>query len=151
MHIDMKFWKKLNSEQRLERVQKALKQNVDFSKDANLGYPTSKLDEKVFANESLFLREMPVLNTYIANPNHIGCHTYGTSEFAFKGTQELEREVLNMIAVDLFKIDEGSFDGYISPGGTEANIQALWIYRNEFIQKHGAKIDEIAILASEDT
>ena len=151
MHIDMKFWKKLNSEQRLERVQKALKQNVDFSKDANLGYPTSKLDEKVFANESLFLREMPVLNTYIANPNHIGCHTYGTSEFAFKGTQELEREVLNMSAVDLFKIDGGSFDGYISPGGTEANIQALWIYRNEFIQKHGAKIDEIAILASEDT
>ncbi|SFO67497.1 Pyridoxal-dependent decarboxylase conserved domain-containing protein [Algoriphagus ornithinivorans] len=151
MHIDMKFWKKLNSEQRLERVQRALKQNVDFSKDANLGYPASKLDEKVFANESLFLREMPVLNTYIANPNHIGCHTFGTSEFAFKGTQELEREVLNMIAVDLFKIEEGSFDGYISPGGTEANIQALWIYRNEFIQKYGAKIDEIAILASEDT
>jgi len=151
MMIEMKYWKKLNAEQRLNRVQQALKDNVDFSKDANLGYPASRLDEKVFTNESLFLREMPVLSTYIANPNHIGCHTFGTSEFAFKGTQDIEREVLNMMAVDLFKIEEDQFDGYISPGGTEANAQAIWIYRNEFMKKFGAKVDEIVILASEDT
>ncbi|WP_288371654.1 pyridoxal-dependent decarboxylase [uncultured Algoriphagus sp.] len=151
MMIEMKYWKKLNAEQRLNRVQQALKDNVDFSKDANLGYPASRLDEKVFTNESLFLREMPVLSTYIANPNHIGCHTFGTSEFAFKGTQAIEREVLNMMAVDLFKMEEGQFDGYISPGGTEANAQAIWIYRNEFMKKFGAKVDEIVILASEDT
>lgn len=150
MNIKMKYWKKLSADERLDRVQRALKDNVDFSKDANLGYPASKLDERVFANESLFLREMPVLNTYIANPNHIGCHTYGTSEYSFKGTQAIEREVLNMIAVDLFKIGEGEFDGYISPGGTEANLQAMWIYRNEFMKKQGAKLEEIAILASED-
>lgn len=147
----MKFWKKLTAEERLVRVNQALKDNVDFSKDASLGYPASRLDEKVFTNESLFLREMPVLSTYIANPNHIGCHTFGTSEFAFRGTQDMEREVLSMIAVDLFKIEEGQFDGYISPGGTEANIQAIWIYRNEFIQKFGAKPEEVVILASEDT
>ena len=88
----MNFWKKLTAEERLDRVQRALKDNVDFSKDANLGYPASKLDERVFANESIFLREMPVLNAYIANPNHIGCHTYGTSEYSFKGTQAIERE-----------------------------------------------------------
>jgi glutamate/tyrosine decarboxylase-like PLP-dependent enzyme len=151
MNIQMKFWKKLTPEERLSRVQKALKDNVDFSIDASLGYPASRLDERVFANESLFLREMPVLSTFIANPNHIGCHTFGTSEFAFKGTQAIEREVLNMIAVDLFQIEEGQFDGYISPGGTEANAQAIWIYRNEFIKKHRAKLDEIVILASEDT
>lgn len=151
MHINMKFWRKLTAEERLAKVQQALKDNVDFSKDANLGYPASRLDEKVFTNESLFLREMPVLSTYIANPNHIGCHTFGTSEYAFKGTQAIEREVLNMIAVDLFKIEEGQFDGYISPGGTEANAQALWIYRNEFLKKLGAKLEDIAILASEDT
>ncbi|TDQ16547.1 L-histidine carboxy-lyase (histamine-forming) [Algoriphagus boseongensis] len=151
MHINMKFWKKLNADERLLRVQSALKDNVDFSKDASLGYPASRLDERVFSNESLFLREMPVLSTFIANPNHIGCHTYGTSEYAFKGTQAIEREVLNMIAVDLFKIQEGEFDGYISPGGTEANAQALWIYRNEFMKKFGAKLDQIAILSSEDT
>ena len=151
MHIEMKFWRKLTAEERLAKVQQALKDNVDFSKDANLGYPASRLDEKVFTNESLFLREMPVLSTYIANPNHIGCHTFGTSEYAFKGTQAIEREVLNMMAVDLFKIEEGQFDGYISPGGTEANAQALWIYRNEFLKKIGAKLEDIAILASEDT
>lgn len=151
MEIKMKFWKKLSSEDRLQRVHQALKDNVDFYKDANLGYPASRLDDKVFSNDALFLREMPVLSTFVANPNHIGCHTFGTSELAFKGTQAIEREVLSMIAVDLFKIEEGQFDGYISPGGTEANIQAIWIYRNEFINKHGAKADEIAILASEDT
>jgi glutamate/tyrosine decarboxylase-like PLP-dependent enzyme len=151
MQIDMKFWKKLSPDELLAKVQQSLKDNVDFSKDANLGYPASKLDEKVFTNESLFLREMPVLSSYIANPNHIGCHTFGTSEYAFKGTQAIEREVLNMMAVDLFKIEEGEFDGYISPGGTEANAQALWIYRNEFLKKEEAKLEEIVILASEDT
>lgn len=151
MEIKMKFWKKLSPEDRLQRIHQALKDNVDFYKDANLGYPASRLDDKVFSNDALFLREMPVLSTFVANPNHIGCHTFGTSELAFKGTQAIEREVLSMIAVDLFKIEEGQFDGYISPGGTEANIQAIWIYRNEFIKKHRAKADEIVILASEDT
>ncbi|MEP1259427.1 pyridoxal-dependent decarboxylase, partial [Algoriphagus sp.] len=145
------YWKKLNSEERLKRVQQALKDNVDFSKDASLGYPASRLDERVFPEDAISLREKPVLSTYLANPNHIGCHTFGTSELAFKGTQALEREVLSMIAVDLFKIEDGQFDGYISPGGTEANIQAIWIYRNEFMKSHGAKIDEIVILASQDT
>lgn len=151
MEINMKFWKKLSTEDRLQRVHQALKDNVDFYKDASLGYPASRLDDKVFSNDALFLKEMPVLSTFVANPNHIGCHTFGTSEFAFKGTQAIEREVLSMIAVDLFKIEAGQFDGYISPGGTEANVQAIWVYRNEFMKKYGAKLDEIVILASEDT
>lgn len=151
MHIAMKFWKKWTPEERLHRVQQALKDNVDFYKDASLGYPASRLDDKVFSNDAIFLREAPVLSTFVANPNHIGCHTFGTSEFAFRGTQAIEREVLSMMAVDLFKIEEGQFDGYISPGGTEANIQAMWIYRNEFIKKNQAKLEEIVILASEDT
>lgn len=151
MEIQMKYWKKLTGEERLKRVQQALKDNVDFSKDASLGYPASRLDERVFPEDAISLQEKPVLSTYLANPNHIGCHTFGTSEFAFKGTQALEREVLSMIAVDLFKIEEDQFDGYISPGGTEANVQAVWIYRNEFLKRYGARIDEIVILASQDT
>jgi glutamate/tyrosine decarboxylase-like PLP-dependent enzyme len=75
----------------------------------------------------------------------------GTSEKAFKGTQEIEREVLNVLAVDVFKAEPNLFDGYISPGGTEANIQAIWMYRNFFMHQKNAKLDEIAILASEDT
>lgn len=151
MKIDMKFWKKLSTEQRLQRVQQALKGNVDFYNDASLGYPASRLDEKVFPVDAPFLKDAPVLSTFVANPNHIGCHTFGTSESAFQGTHEIERDVLDMIAVDLFKAEEGEYDGYISPGGTEANIQALWVYRNEFKKKYNAKLDEIAILASEDT
>jgi hypothetical protein len=77
------------------------------------------------------LKDAPTLQTYVANPNNIGCHTFGTSEKAFYGTQEIEREVLNVIAVDIFKAKENEFDGYIAPGGTEANIQAR--YRKSFL------------------
>ncbi|WP_338408434.1 pyridoxal-dependent decarboxylase [uncultured Flavobacterium sp.] len=147
----MIYWKKLSQEERKNRIQKALGENVNYSKDASLGYPASKLDGKVFNDDAPFLKDAPVLRTYVANPNHIGCHTLGSSESAFKGTQEMEREVLNVLAVDVFKAQPDSIDGYISPGGTEANIQAMWMYRNFFMYKKEAKLDEIAILASGDT
>ena len=147
----MIYWKKLSQEVRKNRIQKALEENVNFSKDASLGYPASKLDGKVFNDDAPFLKDAPVLQTYVANPNHIGCHTLGASESAFKGTQEMEREVLNVLAVDVFKASPDSIDGYISPGGTEANIQALWMYRNFFMYQKEAKLDEIVILASQDT
>lgn len=147
----MKYWKKYKNEQLKERIQKALLENVNFSKDASLGYPASKLDGKVFYDDAPFLKDAPTLQTYVANPNNIGCHTFGTSETAFSGTQEIEREVLNVLAVDVFKMEEEDFDGYIAPGGTEANIQAIWVFRNFFMNEYHAKLDEIAILASEDT
>lgn len=147
----MQFWKKLKHDQLKNRIQQALKENVNFSKDASLGYPASKLDGKVFYDDAPFLKDAPTLQTYVANPNNIGCHTFGTSEKAFIGTQDIEREVLNVIAVDIFNAKENEFDGYIAPGGTEANIQALWIFRNYFMHQFDAKLDEIAILASEDT
>jgi glutamate/tyrosine decarboxylase-like PLP-dependent enzyme len=147
----MLYWKKLSEKAKLERVQKALAKNVNFSYDSAMGYPASKLDGKVFNSDAPFLKDAPVLQTYVANPNHIGCHTLGTSEKAFKGTQEMEREVLNVLAVDIFKAKPSSFDGYIAPGGTEANIQAIWMFRNYFMNKLNAKPNEIAIIASEDT
>lgn len=147
----MLYWTKLTEKAKLERVEKALGKNVNFSHDSALGYPASKLDGKVFNSDAPFLKDAPVLQTYVANPNHIGCHTLGTSEKAFKGTQEMEREVLNVLAVDIFKAKPNSFDGYIAPGGTEANIQAIWMFRNYFMHKLDAKLNEIVILASEDT
>ncbi|PWA11428.1 pyridoxal-dependent decarboxylase [Flavobacterium laiguense] len=147
----MLYWKKLSQKERQERIQKALTENVNFTLDTSLGYPASKLDGKVYNGEASFLADAPTLQTYVANPNHIGCHTLGTSEKAFKGTQEMEREVLNVLAVDVFKAEPNSFDGYIAPGGTEANIQAIWMYRNYFSYKLNAKPHEIAIIASEDT
>jgi len=147
----MQFWKKLSQKEKQARIQKALEENVNFTHDTSLGYPASKLDGKVFNSEASFLKDAPILQTYVANPNHIGCHTYGTSEKAFSGTQEIEREVLNVLAVDVFKAKPNSFDGYIAPGGTEANIQAIWMYRNYFMYDLQAKPNEIVIIASEDT
>jgi glutamate/tyrosine decarboxylase-like PLP-dependent enzyme len=147
----MKYWKKLTNDERKERIEKALHENVNFSKDTSLGYPASKLDSRVFNDDAPFLKDAPILQTYVANPNNIGCHTFGTSEKAFNGTHNIEREVLNVIAVDIFKAEPNGFDGYISPGGTEANIQAIWMFRNYYINNYDAKIDEIAIVASEDT
>jgi glutamate/tyrosine decarboxylase-like PLP-dependent enzyme len=147
----MKYWKKRTNDERKERIEKALQDNVNFSKDTSLGYPASKLDSKVFNDDAPFLKDAPILQTYVANPNNIGCHTFGTSEKAFNGTHEIEREVLRVIAVDIFKAEPDAFDGYISPGGTEANIQAIWMFRNYYMNNYDAKADEIAIVASEDT
>jgi len=147
----MKYWKKLTNEQRKDRIEKALQDNVNFSKDTSLGYPASKLDSRVFNDDAPFFKDAPILQTYVANPNNIGCHTFGTSEKAFNGTHEIEREVLRVIAVDIFKAEPDAFDGYISPGGTEANIQAIWMFRNYYMNNYDAKADEIAIVASEDT
>lgn len=147
----MLYWKKLSQKERQARIEKALQENVNFTLDTSLGYPASKLDSKVYNEEATFLANAPTLQAYVANPNHIGCHTLGVSEKAFKGTQEMEREVLDVLAVDLFKAHPNSYDGYIAPGGTEANIQAIWMYRNYFSYKLGANPYEIAILASEDT
>ena len=146
----MIYWKKLSKEERNNKVQKALNANVNFSKDTSLGYPASKLDDKVFYDAD-FLKDAPVLQTFVANPNHIGCHTLGDSESAFKGTHVLEKEVLDVLAVDVFKANPNEYDGYISPGGTEANIQAIWMYRNFFQYKNQATLAEIVIFASEDT
>ena len=147
----MQYWKKLTPQQRQDRIDEALVQNVNFATDTSLGFPASRLDSKVFYEEAPFLRDAPTIRAYVANPNNIGCHTFGTSENAFYGTQEIEREVLNVLADDVFKCQPNEYDGYISPGGTEANIQAIWVFRNYFFHKFNAKLHEIAILASEDT
>lgn len=44
----------------------------------------------------------------------------------------------------------GQQDGYVASGGTEANLQAVWIYRNYFKQKFNASLNEICIITSQD-
>ena len=147
----MKDWKKSRPEKTQRRILKALAENVNFNDGSYaLGYPVSRLDTKVF-HDAPFLKDAPLLMAYVANPNHIGCHTVGESEHAFSGTQRLERDVLAIVAEAIFKAEEDHYDGYIAAGGTEANIQALWIYRNIYLKKHAAMLDEIAIITSEDT
>lgn len=147
----MKYWKKLTHEQQDARITKALSENIDYKSKVSLGVPASRLDGNVFYDQAPFLRDAPLLRTYVHNPNHIGCHTLGDSEAFFKGTQDIEKEVIELLAVDVLKADENSCDGYVAAGGTEANIQAAWIYRNYFRKEHGATQNEIALIGSADT
>ncbi len=147
----MQFWKKRTPEECSRYIDAALKDNIDFNQRMSLGIPASKLDGRVFYDQASFLKDAPFLRAIVQNPNHIGCHTLSESEVFFKGTQRIERELIEMIAVDIFKAAPGESDGYVASGGTEANLQAIWIYRNYFISEYGAKHQEIAIVASEDT
>jgi glutamate/tyrosine decarboxylase-like PLP-dependent enzyme len=146
----MKYWKKLSESQIRKRVADALEKNIDYRDKTILGVPASHLDEKVFYGNAGFLKDAPFLSTMIHNPNHIGCHTLGESESFFVGTQEIERELVAMIGEDILNGAENGQDGYVASGGTEANIQAIWIFRNYFMAEYGAKIDEICIMGSED-
>ncbi|MBG7629158.1 MAG: aspartate aminotransferase family protein [Bacteroidetes bacterium] len=147
----MKYWKKYSKEKLISRIDEALDANVNFQTSKYLGYPVSRLDENVFNTNGAFLNVSPLLKSFVANPNNIGCHTLGKSEGAFKGSQELEREIIEVLAVDIFNAEENEYDGYIATGGTEANIQALWIYRNLFKRDFNASLNEMVILSSVDT
>ena len=147
----MHYWKKLSHAEQDKYITRALAKNIDFSNKISLGIPASKLDALVFPEAASFLKDAPLLRSYVQNPNHIGCHTEGSSENFFAGTQEIERQVIEILSVDLLKAAPNSCDGYIAGGGTEANIQAIWMYRNYFIRAMGFTHDEIALLTSEDT
>ncbi len=145
----MVTWKKLSPEAIRTRVFDALQQNVNYYEENIIGIPASHLDDKVFYQDAPFLSNAPFLSTLIHNPNHIGCHTMGKSESFFKGTQEIEKELIAICAGEILK-GNGDFDGYVASGGTEANMQAIWVYRNYFMKEFGADIREICILCSFD-
>lgn len=147
----MKYWKKLSFAEQDKKITEALGKNVDYRQKVSLGVPASRLDEVVFYEQAPFLKDAPLLRTYVQNPNHIGCHTMGDSEEFFSGTQELEREVIELLSVDILHAKPHSCDGYVAAGGTEANIQAAWIYRNYFQREYNAQNSEIALLGSVDT
>lgn len=144
-------WKKLSREEIQKRIFNALENNVSYSDEIILGVPASHLDEKVFPRGASFLNDAPFLKTLVDNPNHIGCHTFGSSESFFSGTQQIEREVIEICSSEILKAKTGSCDGYIASGGTEANMQAIWIYRNYFREVFQAKSEEIVIICSEDS
>lgn len=144
------YWRKLKPKHIRGRVFEALEANVDFQENELIGVPASNLDPKVFYSDSPILRDAPFLSSLVKNPNHIGCHTLGDSEPFFQGTQEIERELINICATDILGAAPESCDGYVASGGTEANIQAIWIYRNYFKRDLGANQNEIVILTSSD-
>lgn len=146
------IWEKKGSEEIKRIVFSALENNINYSEKNIIGVPASYLDEKVFSQDATFLKDAPFLSSLIKNPNHIGCHTLGESESFFAGTQEIERDLIKICAHDILKGNiNQEFDGYVASGGTEANMQAIWIYRNFLKEKHGLKLDEISVLCSEDS
>lgn len=144
-------WTKRTQEEINTKIFSALAANVNYATENILGVPASYLDEKVFSPDNNFLKDAPFLSTLVQNPNHIGCHTIGKSESFFVGTQDIERELIEICAEDILNGEKGEFDGYVASGGTEANMQAIWIYRNFFEKEKNAKPNQIAILCSQDS
>jgi glutamate/tyrosine decarboxylase-like PLP-dependent enzyme len=146
------YWRKLKHDEINAEIETALKENLSYRKEKILGVPASYLDGEQFYDDAPFLENSPFLKTLIANPNHIGCHTLGDeAEPFFKGTQKIEKDLIDLCAEQILGGEKEMQDGYVAPGGTEANIQAIWIYRNYFIRAYGAKTDEIAIVYSQDS
>lgn len=144
-------WTKKDQEEIRKEVFDALDKNSNLLKENVVGIPASYLDPKVFSPDSNLLKDAPFLSTMVKNPNHIGCHTLGHSESFFRGTQSIERDVISICAEDILLAEPETYDGYIASGGTEANIQAIWIYRNYFMREKNASRDEIMILCSSES
>lgn len=145
------FWEKYSHHKIKEIVTSALHKNLDYRERDVLGLPATYLDPKVFYSDAPFLKDAPFMQTMVANPNHIGCHTLTEAEPAFLGTHEIERDLIKICACEIFKSREGAYDGYVASGGTEANIEAMWILRNYFRKEKGAALNEIALVYSEDS
>lgn len=128
----------------------ALDKNLDYRDKSVLGLPASYLDSEVFYDDAPFLKDAPFLSALIANPNHIGCHTLNESEAAFEGTHQIEKELIDVCAKQIFKGGDEEFDGYVASGGTEANIQAIWILKRYYEVEFNAKPSEIGVIYSED-
>lgn len=146
------YWPRLSTEQVKSAIFSALAKNRNYRSEKVLGIPATFLDSRVFYEDAPFLKDAPFLSMLIANPNHIGCHTLeGAKEPMFSGTQEIEREVIRLCAEEIFAAKPGGYDGYVASGGTEANIEAAWIYRNYFRDEKNAANDSIRLVYSKDT
>lgn len=147
----MSIWKKLTNEEIKDRIFGALQNNIDYKTRIPLGIPGSHLDGNVFYTDPMVLKDAPFLSSLVQNPNHIGCHTLGESESFFEGTHAIESEVIRICAEDILGGNPNEQDGYIAAGGTEANIQAIWVYRNYFKNQFGIEANQIGLICSEDS
>lgn len=146
------YWEKYSYSQIKNRVFESVGKNTNYRSENILGVPGTFLDSDIFYDDAPFIKDAPFLATLIANPNHIGVHTLGDEhESFFKGTQEIEKDLIKICAEEIFAAQPNTYDGYVASGGTEANIEALWIYRNYFIKEKKASISDIAVIYSVDT
>ncbi|WP_424964256.1 pyridoxal phosphate-dependent decarboxylase family protein [Ekhidna sp.] len=144
------YWESYSHSKLKKMVFDALEQNLDYRHKPVLGLPASYLDTEVFYQDAPFLKDAPFLSAMIANPNHIGCHTLNESEAAFEGTQKIEAELIDLCAKEIFKGNDTHYDGYVASGGTEANIQAIWILQRYYETEFNANREDIALVYTED-
>lgn len=117
-------WQSSTSDEEIrEKLSRLMKSNIHYEIHNILGFPgTTPLPISV-----------EVHSEYLDyHSNNIGMHTNkenGGSELGFSGSQEIERQVIEM-AADLMGASPEEVDGYISSGGTEANIVGCWIGRD---------------------
>lgn len=143
-------WDSYSHKEIKRTIFEALEHNMDYRQKTVLGLPASFLDTEVFYHDAPFLKDAPFLSAMIANPNHIGCHTLNESEAAFEGTQKIEAELINLCAKEIFGGQDSGYDGYVASGGTEANIQAIWVLKRYYEQACGATSQDISLVYTED-
>lgn len=142
-------WEALDSKTIQARIEASLAANTSYRSDDVLGFPGSFLDREAFPPLP-FIETAPFLRCLLENPNHIGCHTLVQGEDVFAGTQAIERELIKLCAEEILGAEPDSCDGYVASGGTEANLQALWVYRNELKASEGVEAGQVALVHSED-
>jgi tyrosine decarboxylase / aspartate 1-decarboxylase len=154
LNIFKMYWKKLSHEEVKHKIFDALGKNFDYRGERPiLGIPGTYLDTSEFYPDAPFLKDAPYMTAMVKNPNHIGIHTLSDKSVleVFEGTQQIERDLIHLIAEQIFKGKPNEQDGYVATGGTEANIQAMWVYRNYFKHEFGAQHQEIGLVYSEDS
>lgn len=145
-------WPKLSTQIIKLKIFEALGKNLNYRSEYILGLPATYLDTEIFYDDAPFLKDAPFLSMLVANPNHIGCHTLDQEgEPVFKGTQGIEKDLIRICSEEIFAAESGSCDGYVASGGTEANIEALWVYRNFYETEYKAGPEDIVIVYSEDS
>jgi hypothetical protein len=97
----MKIWKKKSQQEIKKYIFDALDHNLNYNTQNILGIPATYLDEEVFSQDETFLKEAPFMTSMVKNPNHIGCHTLGVSEGYFSGTQKIEKELIELCAIEV--------------------------------------------------
>ena len=123
-----------------ELINRALKemlgQNKEWGRDIILGFPSMSPHPK----------GIEVFNVFQAkHTNAILTHTRGGGEKGFDGVKAIEKNLIISVA-NLLGLRDGNVDGYVTPGGTEANIMGMWIGREKLRAEYGDPSDRRVIV-----
>ena len=145
------FWDQKSTEEIRSDIFGALEKNQSYYDHSIIGLPGTSLDPNIFPVKEPFLKKAPFLKSLIENPNHIGVHTLSETHKGWEGSQAIELDVLRICAEEILQAKPNSYDGYIPTGGTEANIQAMWMYRNYYQKTYDLSSKDITMFYSEDS